>query len=158
MTSIVANRPWFPRILGLATITALLFTLSSCAVWRAIFGQDVISSYDQKTVDNLEELRTEISDLASRFGNEEIKEEIKKEIAETNEKFEGAIKYEEDKGKTNKLTAQEFQVIKDKWDDTVQKYLDQEEGLGETFYKERARILEEAFEIAIADEKGKSKD
>lgn len=117
-----------------------------------------ISYYDATTYTHLTSLKAETTALIETFD--------KKSFAQNESKIEGttlnlrkAHEYEKGKGTPNSDTAQQFEKVAKLYDDTINEYKDNgPEKLGPKYFQEAARVLGQAFDIAIATENVKNKD
>lgn len=124
-----------------------------------VFGCSIpISYYDVTTYRNLTELKAEAATLVETFDSvppAENEDEIAALLLELRKAFE----YEKGKGAANSDTMLQLEKIRGLIADDIREY--RESGpdvLGAAFFDEAAKVLEQAFDIAIATESAKNRD
>ena len=117
-----------------------------------------ISYYDATTYRNLTSLKAETTTLVESFDTVPYAENQNK-IEDTTLNFKKAYEYEKGKGEPNSDTATQFDKIYGLFVDDVNDYKENEQGeLGKKYFQEAARVLGQAFDIAISTENLKNKD
>lgn len=139
---------WLSRAIVAAISTIIL---TGCSPIR-------ISYYDATTYTQLTSLKAETTSLIETFDQKPfLHNEIKIEVATLN--LRKAHEYEKGKGAPNSDTANQFDKIVSLYTDDVTEYRVNGPGkLGPKYYQEAARVLGQAFDIAIATENAKNKD
>src|SRR5262245_19668015 len=117
-----------------------------------------ISYYDGTTYANLTGLKAETMTLIETFDSKPFAQNESK-VEATSLNLRKAYEYEKGKGAPNSDTATQFEKIMKLYADTVSDYRETGPGkLGPKFFRESARVLGQAFDIAIATENLKNKD
>lgn len=131
-------------------VIACLLTSVTCSI--------PISYYDSTTYSQLTSLKVDIVALVESFDsiplaqNEERIEEVR--IA-----FLKALEYERGKGDINSDTHSQFEKIHGLFDESVADYRENGPGgLGDSYFNEKAKLIGQAFDIAIRTENEKNKD
>ena len=140
-----------PRYIFALVIALLTSTwLTGCAI--------PITYHDATTYKNLTDLKAEAMILVETFdtkpvaGNEAA-------IADLTLKFRKAYEYEKGKGQPNSRTMEQFEIIQKDLNEDIADYRENGNGkLGPKYFQEAARVLGQAFDIAIATESLKNKD
>lgn len=117
-----------------------------------------ISYYDATTYTQLTSLKAETTTLVESFDTKPYTENQKK-IEETTLNLKKAYEYEKGKGNPNSDTTKQFDMIYGLFIMDVKDYTENKPGeLGEKYFQEVAKILGQAFDIAISTENLKNKD
>lgn len=117
-----------------------------------------ISYYDTTTYTQLTSLKAETTALIETFDMKSLAQNESK-IEETTLSLRKAYEYEKGKGSPNSDTTQQFDKVVRLYETTVNEYKDNGPGkLGPKYFQEAARVLGQAFDIAIATENVKNKD
>lgn len=117
-----------------------------------------ISYYDSTTYAQLTSLKAETTTLIESFDTKPYAENQKK-IEETTLNLRKAYEYEKGKGDPNSDIAKQFDKIYGLFMDDVTDYKESQPGeLGQKYFQEAAKILGQAFDIAISTENLKNKD
>ncbi|MGA1840101.1 MAG: hypothetical protein ACMUIU_05695 [bacterium] len=117
-----------------------------------------ISYYDATTYTQLTSLKAETTMLVESFDTTPYAENQKK-IEETILNLKKAYEYEKGKGNPNSDTTKQFGKIYGLFTDDVKDYKENRPGeLGKKYFQEAAKILGQAFDIAISTENLKNKD
>lgn len=117
-----------------------------------------ISYYDATTYMQLTSLKAETTMLVESFDIIPYAENQKK-IEETTLNLKKAYEYEKGKGNPNSDTTKQFDKIYALFMDDVKDYKGNNPGeLGKKYFQEAAKILGQAFDIAISTENMKNKD
>lgn len=134
-------------------VTSLIFLLSLVGCTGI-----PISYYDVTTYTQLTNLKAETTTLVESFDLKPYAENQEK-IDETILNLKKAYEYERGKGNPNSDTTKQFDKIYDLFMDDVNDYKENELGeLGEKYFQEAAKVLGQAFDIAISTENLKNKD
>jgi hypothetical protein len=134
----------------LAPLLALLALVAGCAV--------PISYYDGTTYANLTSLKAETGALIETFDARPVSANEAK-IEATTLNVRKAHEYEKGKGAPNSDTARQLEKIAGLYAATIAEYRKHGPGtLGPKYFQEAARVLGQAFDIAIATENLKNKD
>jgi len=132
-------------------IVAVLFFMSACAGIP-------ITYYDGTTYTHLTELKAETMMLIESFDRKAVKDNEAK-IEAVTLKLRKAYEYELGKGDPNSKTSQQFTLILDLFNSDIKEYRDGgPQALGRKYFSEAARVVGQAFDIAIATENAKNKD
>ena len=124
--------------------------LTSCAI--------PISYRDAVTYKNLTDLKAEVMTLVETFDTKPVSEN-EAAIADIMLEFRKAREYEKGKGKSNNDTLVQLDELWKLLNDDVAEYRANGKGtLGTKYFQEAARVLGQAFDIAIATENLKNKD
>lgn len=129
----------------------ILINLAGCA-------SIPISYYDATTYTQLTSLKAEITTLVESFDAKPFAENQEK-IETTTLNFKKAYEYEKGKGNPNSDTSKQFDKILELFMQDIDDY--KKNGpreLGAKHFKEAAKILGQAFDIAISTENLKNKD
>jgi hypothetical protein len=132
--------------------TALALLAGACAI--------PISYYDATTYKNLTDLKVETTTLIASFDTKAVSENEAK-IADVAMKLDKAYEYEKGKGNANSGTMIQLEKIKGMFEKDVEDYRKpqkEKDDLGRKFFSEAARLLGQAFDIAISTENLKNKD
>ncbi|MBN2418963.1 MAG: hypothetical protein JXL81_06230 [Deltaproteobacteria bacterium] len=133
------------------TSVILLLNLSGCAGIPVTY-------YDATTYVQLTGLKAEITTLVESFDTKPYAENQKK-IEEITMNFKKAYEYEKGKVAPNSDTTRQFDKIYELFMDDVKTYKENpQEELGKKYFQEAARVLGQAFDIAISTENLKNKD
>jgi hypothetical protein len=133
------------------TYALVLLTLAACSGIP-------ISYYDSTTYSQLTSLKAETTTLVESFDTKAVSENQKK-IEETTLNLKKAYEYEKGKGDPNSNTTKQFDKIMKLFMDDVKEYKEKGPGaLGSKYFREAARVLGQAFDIAISTENLKNKD
>ena len=117
-----------------------------------------ITYYDATTYTNLTSLKAETTTLVESFDTKPYAENQKK-IEDTTLNFKKAYEYEKGKGEPNSDTAMQFDRIYGLFVEDVNDYKENKQGeLGKKYFQEAAKVLGQAFDIAISTENLKNKD
>lgn len=117
-----------------------------------------ISYYDATTFTHLTSLKAEATMLVETFDQKPFAQNEAK-IEATTLNLRKAHEYEKGKGAPNSDTARQFDIVAKLYVGTVTEYKENAPGkLGPKYFQEAARILGQAFDIAIATENVKNKD
>jgi hypothetical protein len=128
----------------------LELALAACAV--------PISYYDGTTYTNLTGLKAETTMLIESFDAKPLAKNESK-IDATTLSFRKSYEYEKGKGAPNSDTVMQFEKIRGLYEQTIEEYRANGPGvLGPKYFQEAARLLGQAFDIAIATENLKNKD
>ncbi len=140
-----------PRYIFSLVVTLPLSTwLISCAI--------PITYHDVTTYRNLTDLKAEAMMLVETFDTKSFTEN-ETAIADITLKFRKAYEYEKGKGIANSKTMEQFDKIRKLLDEDIAEYRANGNGtLGPKYFNEAARVLGQAFDIAIATENLKNKD
>lgn len=137
--------------IGIAALAILLLNLAACTGIP-------ISYYDPTTYTQLTSLKAETTMLVESFDTTAYAENRKK-IDETTLNLRKAYEYENGKGTPNSDTMQQFAKIQGLFAEDVKDYRENGPGaLGKKYFQQAARVLGQAFDIAIATENLKNKD
>lgn len=145
-------RPWTRRSKPARPLATLLAVglLLGCSI--------PISYYDVTTYKNLTELKAEAATLVESFDTVPAADN-EGEIASLLLELRKAYEYEKGKGATNSDTLQQLEKIRGLIADDIRDYRESgPDELGPAFFDEAAKVLEQAFDIAIATESAKNKD
>lgn len=137
------------RLVGSA---ALALIAAACSV--------PISYYDSTTYKNLTDLKVETTILIASFDTKAVSENEAK-IADVSMKLQKAYEYEKGKGNANSGTMIQLEKIKGLFESDLELYRKpqkEKDDLGRKFFSEAARLLGQAFDIAISTENLKNKD
>lgn len=142
----VANPPINRWRLLLFAVVALV---AACAV--------PLSYQDTATYRNLTDLKAEMMTVVEGFDtipyarSEARIEQVRLALRKARE-------YERGKGEANSDTVKQFSLIGELYEETVGEYRGTRPGaLGKKYFREAARVLGQAFDIAIATENAKNK-
>ena len=139
---------YLPVFLAAMVLTSAWLT--SCSV--------PLSYRDAITYKNLTDLKAEAMTLVESFDSKPVAQN-EAAIENVTLEFRKAIEYEKGKGKSNNDTIQQLDDI---WKDLQEDIKDYRENgnatLGPKYFQEAARVLGQAFDIAIATENLKNKD
>jgi hypothetical protein len=117
-----------------------------------------ISYYDATTYTQLTSLKAETTSLVESFDTKPFKDNEAR-IEATTLNLQRAYEYEKGKGDPNSDTAKQFDKIYGLFADDVKDYRESGPGtLGPKYFQEAARVLGQAFDIAISTENLKNKD
>ena len=142
------------RFLGVLVKSHVLVWLAAFLVACAV----PISYYDATTYAQLTSLKAETSMLIESFDTKPVAQNESR-IETTSLNFRKAYEYEKGKGAPNSDTAQQFEKLRKLYNDTIQEYRDHgPKELGPKYFQEAAKVLGQAFDIAIATENAKNKD
>jgi len=148
-TLIMKNR----RRNGMILLSCLLLTstcLTNCAV--------SISYRDAVTYNNLTDLKAEAMTLVETFDTKPVAQN-EAAIENVTLEFRKALEYEKGKGKSNNDTIEQLNKIKGLLNDDIKDYRENGNAtLGPKYFQEAARVLGQAFDIAIATENLKNRD
>jgi hypothetical protein len=139
---------WLPRVWAACFLAILLAGCPSIP----------ISYYDATTYTQLTSLKAETTALIETFDSKPFAANEGK-IDTTSLSLRKAHEYERGKGAPNSDTTKQFDEIAKLYAKTIAEYKDNGPGkLGPKFFQEAARVLGQAFDIAIATENVKNKD
>lgn len=132
--------------------TSLLFAVAlvgACAV--------PLSYQDTTTYRNLTDLKAEMMTLVENFdATPYARSEAR--IDQVRLALRKAREYEQGKGEANSDTVKQFNIIGKLFEDTVGEYRGTRPGeLGKKYFNEAAKVIGQAFDIAIATENAKNK-
>lgn len=117
-----------------------------------------ISYYDGTTYAHLTSLKAETTALIETFDKKPFAQNESK-IENTTLNLRKAYEYEKGKGTPNSDTAKQFEKLVQLYNEAINDYRENGPGkLGPKFFQESARVLGQAFDIAIATENSKNKD
>lgn len=142
----MAFRFRMPRLLYAA---ALVLAFAACTI--------PISYYDGTTYKTLTDLKVDATQLVGSFDSVTVKSNAP-EIAGTRIRFLKALEYEKGKGKDNKDTTEQLELLLTLYDRAVADYRASGPDPRTSDYRERAVQLGQAFDIAISTEAAKNKD
>jgi hypothetical protein len=142
----MAVRFRIPRLLY-AALAAL--ALAACTI--------PISYYDGTTYKTLTDLKVDATMLVGSFDSVSVKENAPA-IAGTRVRLLKALEYEKGKGKDNKDTAEQLELLLSLYDGAVADYRASGPNPRVSDYRERAVQLGQAFDIAISTEAAKNRD
>jgi len=139
---------WLVRVLGTLALATVLAGCPSIP----------ISYYDATTYTHLTSLKAETAALIETFDTRPVSRNEDK-IDATSLNLRKAYEYEKGKGEPNSDTAKQFAKISQLYEETVKEYRDNgPKSLGPKYFQEAAKVLSQAFDIAIATENVKNKD
>lgn len=142
---------------GAVPIHKILCVLSALLILSACAGIP-ISYYDGTTYTHLTELKAETMLVVESFDTKPVVENEAK-IEALTLKLRKAYEYERGKGDPNRDTTQQFEKILELINSDIKTYRDNgPQVLGRKFFSEAARVVGQAFDIAIATENAKNKD
>lgn len=148
-----SHRVSTPRF-SIVTVVLLLLSLLPLAACSTI----PISYYDGTTYTQLTSLKAESMMLVESFDTKPVAAN-QAAIDATLLNFRKAYEYEKGKGDANSDTLRQFEAIQSLFKADVQDYLESGPGaLGRVYFTEAARVLGQAFDIAIATENLKNRD
>lgn len=117
-----------------------------------------ISYYDGTTYTQLTSLKAETATLIESFDAKAAGQSEQKIEAVTLD-LRKAYEYEKGKGSPNSDTSRQFEILMKLFAQTVQEARDNKPGsLGKKYFSEAAKVMGQAFDIAIATENAKNKD
>jgi len=117
-----------------------------------------ISYYDATTYTQLTSLKAETGTLVELF-DKKLAADNEPRIEAVTLTLRKAVEYERGKGNPNSDTAAQFEKISKLFADTIQEARANPPGkLGPKFFAEAAKVLGQAFDIAIRTENLKNKD
>ncbi len=140
-----------PRFFALVITMMLTSTwLTSCSI--------PLSYRDAIAYKNLTDLKAEAMTLVESFDTRPVKEN-EAAIENVRLEFRKALEYEKGKGKSNNDTIEQLNKIQGLLNDDIKDYRENGNAtLGPKYFQEAARVLGQAFDIAIATENLKNKD
>lgn len=145
-----STRPW-------VTSLQAIFSAFSFALLVACSGIP-ISYYDATTYTQLTSLKAETGALIEAFDKKPASANEAK-IEEVALSLRKALEYERGKGSPNSDTSTQLDKISKLFADTVKEARENKPGtLGQDYFSEAARVLGQAFDIAIKTENAKNKD
>lgn len=145
------------KITGTVPINKLICVIGALLFLSACAGIP-ISYYDGTTYAKLTELKAETMVLIESFDTKAVGENESK-IEALTLKLRKAYEYERGKGDPNRDTTQQFEKIMGLINSDIKEYRDNgPQVLGRKFFSEAARVVGQAFDIAIATENEKNKD
>jgi hypothetical protein len=117
-----------------------------------------ISYYDSTTYTQLTSLKAETATLVESFDTKKVADNESR-IEATTLNLRKAYEYEKGKGSPNSDTTKQFENISGLFSSDVNEYRNAGPGsLGKQYFGEAAKVLGQAFDIAIATENLKNKD
>ena len=145
-----------PSIQPIAWLRSLLCTLTLTLL--AACSGIPISYYDATTYTQLTSLKAETGTLVELF-DKKLAADNEPRIEAVTLTLRKAVEYERGKGNPNSDTAAQFEKISKLFADTIQEARANPPGkLGPKFFAEAAKVLGQAFDIAIRTENLKNKD
>lgn len=143
----------YPRKIATLYVASLFFLVNLIAC-----AGIPISYYDATTYTQLTSLKAETTTLVESFDTKAYTENQKK-IEETTLNLKKAYEYEKGKGNPNSDTTMQFDKIYNLFMEDVKDYRESKPGeLGKKYFQEAAKVLGQAFDIAISTENLKNKD